>query len=53
MELSETLEKVRDGFLEKSADVEALQKKADDQVTQYTQVGQGFRGSMMEIIVAY
>lgn len=32
MELSETLENVRDGFLEKSADLEALQKKSDDQV---------------------
>lgn len=32
MELSETLQKVRDGFLEKSADLEALQKKFDDQV---------------------
>lgn len=31
-ELSETLKKVRDGFLEKSADLEALQRKADDQV---------------------
>lgn len=32
MELSETLEKVRDGFLDKSADLELLQKKATDQV---------------------
>ncbi|XP_044033321.1 kinesin-like protein KIF20A isoform X2 [Siniperca chuatsi] len=31
MDLSETLQKVRDGFLEKSADLEALQRKADDQ----------------------
>ncbi|XP_071341857.1 kinesin-like protein KIF20A isoform X2 [Trachinotus anak] len=31
MELSETLEKVRDGFLEKSADLEALQRKYEDQ----------------------
>ncbi|XP_042255773.1 kinesin-like protein KIF20A [Thunnus maccoyii] len=31
MDLSETLQKVRDGFLEKSADVEALQRKTDDQ----------------------
>ncbi|XP_040921936.1 kinesin-like protein KIF20A isoform X2 [Toxotes jaculatrix] len=31
MELSETLQKVRDGFLEKSADLEALQRKCDDQ----------------------
>ncbi|KAM9337574.1 kinesin-like protein KIF20A [Symphorus nematophorus] len=31
MELSDTLQKVRDGFLEKSADLEALQRKADDQ----------------------
>ncbi|XP_070784565.1 kinesin-like protein KIF20A [Enoplosus armatus] len=31
MELSETLQKIRDGFLEKSADLEALQRKADDQ----------------------
>ncbi|XP_029978869.1 kinesin-like protein KIF20A [Sphaeramia orbicularis] len=29
--LNETLQKVRDGFLEKSADVEALQRKTDDQ----------------------
>ncbi|KAM6971611.1 kinesin-like protein KIF20A [Tautogolabrus adspersus] len=31
MELSDTLQKVRDGFLEKSADLEVLQRKADDQ----------------------
>ncbi|XP_008299254.1 kinesin-like protein KIF20A [Stegastes partitus] len=31
MDLSETLQKVRDGFLEKSADLEVLQQKADDQ----------------------
>ncbi|XP_063339311.1 kinesin-like protein KIF20A [Pelmatolapia mariae] len=31
MELNETLQKVRDGFLEKSADLEALQRTADDQ----------------------
>ncbi|KAK9528015.1 hypothetical protein VZT92_014519 [Zoarces viviparus] len=31
MELSETLQKVRDGFLEKSADLEVLQTKWDDQ----------------------
>ncbi|XP_019942794.1 kinesin-like protein KIF20A isoform X2 [Paralichthys olivaceus] len=31
MELSQTLQKVRDGFLEKSADLETLQKKCDDQ----------------------
>ncbi|XP_034416295.1 kinesin-like protein KIF20A [Cyclopterus lumpus] len=31
MELSETLQKVGDGFLEKSADVEVLQRKGDDQ----------------------
>ncbi|XP_074549991.1 kinesin-like protein KIF20A isoform X2 [Halichoeres trimaculatus] len=31
MELNGTLQKVRDGFLEKSADLEALQRKADDQ----------------------
>uniref|UniRef100_A0A3Q1C690 Kinesin motor domain-containing protein n=1 Tax=Amphiprion ocellaris TaxID=80972 RepID=A0A3Q1C690_AMPOC len=31
MELSGTLQKVRDGFLEKSADLEVLQKKSDDQ----------------------
>ncbi|XP_039982649.1 kinesin-like protein KIF20A [Xiphias gladius] len=31
MELSETLQKVRDGFLEKSADLEALQSKSEDQ----------------------
>ncbi|KAM8731634.1 kinesin-like protein KIF20A isoform 2-T3 [Acanthopagrus schlegelii] len=31
MDLSDTLEKVRDGFMEKSADLEALQMKADDQ----------------------
>ncbi|XP_074477981.1 kinesin-like protein KIF20A isoform X1 [Sebastes fasciatus] len=30
-ELSETLLKVRDGFLEKSAELEVLQRKADDQ----------------------
>lgn len=32
MELSETLEKVRDGFLDKAAELELLQKKAADQV---------------------
>lgn len=32
MELSETLKMVRDGFLEKSADLEALERKADKQV---------------------
>lgn len=32
MELNETLQKVRDGFMEKSADLEALQRTADDQV---------------------
>lgn len=32
MELSETLANVRDGFLEKSADLEVLQRKCDDQV---------------------
>uniref|UniRef100_A0A8C4HMR7 Kinesin-like protein n=1 Tax=Dicentrarchus labrax TaxID=13489 RepID=A0A8C4HMR7_DICLA len=32
MELNETLQYVRDGFLEKSADLETLQRKADDQV---------------------
>ncbi|XP_061570039.1 kinesin-like protein KIF20A [Cololabis saira] len=31
MELSETLQQVRDSYLEKSADLESLQKKADDQ----------------------
>nr|XP_024655038.1 kinesin-like protein KIF20A [Maylandia zebra] len=31
MELNETLQKVRDGFMEKSADLEALQRTADDQ----------------------
>ncbi|XP_051267283.1 kinesin-like protein KIF20A isoform X1 [Dicentrarchus labrax] len=31
MELNETLQYVRDGFLEKSADLETLQRKADDQ----------------------
>ncbi|XP_068565617.1 kinesin-like protein KIF20A [Cebidichthys violaceus] len=31
MELSETLQKIRDGFLEKSADLEVLQRKWDDQ----------------------
>ncbi|GAA6219427.1 kinesin-like protein KIF20A isoform X2 [Lates japonicus] len=31
VELSETLKKVRDGFLEKSADLAALQRKSDDQ----------------------
>ncbi|XP_041669619.1 kinesin-like protein KIF20A isoform X2 [Cheilinus undulatus] len=31
MELSDTLQKVRDGFLEKSADLELLQRKSDDQ----------------------
>lgn len=36
MELSDTLEKVRDGFLDKSADVEALQRRADEQVRQGT-----------------
>lgn len=32
MEVSETLEKVGKGFVEKSAEVEALQIKSDDQV---------------------
>lgn len=32
IELGETLEKVRDDFLDKSADLEVLQKKANDQV---------------------
>ncbi|XP_038580479.1 kinesin-like protein KIF20A [Micropterus salmoides] len=32
MEVNGTLQKVRDGFLEKSADLEALQRKADDQM---------------------
>uniref|UniRef100_A0A3B4TNE1 Kinesin-like protein n=1 Tax=Seriola dumerili TaxID=41447 RepID=A0A3B4TNE1_SERDU len=32
MELSETLQKVRDGFLEKSADLDALHRKSDDQM---------------------
>lgn len=32
IELTATLEKVRDGFLDKSADVELLQKKVDEQV---------------------
>ncbi|KAF3703365.1 Kinesin-like protein KIF20A Kinesin-like protein 174 [Channa argus] len=32
MELSETLQKVRDGFLEKCAELEALQRKFDDQM---------------------
>lgn len=32
LELNETLQKVRDGFMEKSADLEALQRTADDQV---------------------
>lgn len=32
MELSETLEKVRDGFLDKSAELELLQQKATEQV---------------------
>lgn len=31
-ELRETLEKVRDGFLDKSAEVELLQEKANDRV---------------------
>ncbi|XP_032366714.1 kinesin-like protein KIF20A isoform X2 [Etheostoma spectabile] len=31
MEVSETLEKIRDGFLEKSADLELLQRRGDDQ----------------------
>ncbi|XP_020501028.1 kinesin-like protein KIF20A isoform X2 [Labrus bergylta] len=31
MELSDTLQKVRDGFLEKSTDLEVLLRKADDQ----------------------
>lgn len=35
MDLSDTLEKVRDGFMEKSADLEALQMRADDQVRQF------------------
>lgn len=34
IELTETLEKIRDGFLDKSADVELLQKRVDDQVRQ-------------------
>ncbi|XP_023254337.1 kinesin-like protein KIF20A isoform X2 [Seriola lalandi dorsalis] len=32
MELSETLQKVRDGFLEKSAELDALHRKSDDQM---------------------
>lgn len=44
MELSDTLEKVRDGFLEKSADVEVLQRRADEQVRQGT-------NSTMRVIV--
>lgn len=32
IELTETLEKVRRDFLDKSAEVELLQKKVDDQV---------------------
>lgn len=32
MELSETLEKVRDGFLDKSAELELLQQKDTEQV---------------------
>ena len=32
MELTVTLQDVRDSFLEKSADLDVLQKKADDQV---------------------
>lgn len=35
IQLSDTLQKVRDSFMEKSADLEALQKKADDQVRQF------------------
>ncbi|XP_078137018.1 kinesin-like protein KIF20A [Sander vitreus] len=31
MEISETLQKIRDGFLEKSADLEVLQRRCDDQ----------------------
>lgn len=34
VELSETLKKVRDGFLEKSADLAALQRQSDGQVSQ-------------------
>ncbi|KAG7525612.1 kinesin KIF20A [Solea senegalensis] len=34
MELSETLKKVRDGFLEKSADLEALQRKSDGEIAE-------------------
>uniref|UniRef100_A0A8C9Y8F3 Kinesin-like protein n=1 Tax=Sander lucioperca TaxID=283035 RepID=A0A8C9Y8F3_SANLU len=32
MEVSETLQKIRDGFLEKSADLEVLQRRCDDQM---------------------
>lgn len=39
MELSETLEKVRDSFLDKSAELQALQKKTDNQVRQWTDWG--------------
>ncbi len=36
IQLSDTLQKVRDSFMEKSADLEALQRKADDQVRRFT-----------------
>lgn len=43
MELTDTLEKVRDRFLEKSTEVELLQKKADDQVGRWRLKGGGVR----------
>lgn len=46
MDLSETLQKIRDGFLEKSADLEALQMKSDDQVKwDHIKWGRGLRAA--------
>ncbi|XP_072234396.1 kinesin-like protein KIF20A [Leuresthes tenuis] len=39
-ELSKTLQDVRDGFLEKSADLESLQKKADEQSKSFLDIQQ-------------
>lgn len=56
MELSETLQKVRDGFVEKSAELEAIQKKATDQVRPFqhsmlVDLIQVFQANMMGNIV--
>lgn len=45
MELSETLEKVRDGFLDKSAELELLQQKATEQVRKVS-------GTLEELLIS-